>query len=325
MLVMALTFRGVSATDWVRPGINTNKPIWGIRGGLLWAIAPSGFREGEPRGLIRLGYPVLTNGGYDLINFIAIEPIVAKHRGFSELEQSKLDGLAGKRIWSDSTNSLVGAYLSSGKLERALNGTETLEVPLQVEAFQNGARIRLIARQRSERPDELELSIFKQEDSAAIDYCILTATMGNMARCRQLWLKQRLVTSGELYPSPQQDKFGFVRHREFPLSDLHQDPTNGVLVAITTDESNPASIYPFAGSESWHYAGVKVTQYWRIPPGDHLDGLQAVVNGRLTYWRSRQPIPGGIAFENFELREKFQQGQRFIFGITRATPAGLGL
>jgi hypothetical protein len=325
MLVMALFYQSVSATDWVRPGVNTNKPIWGVRGALLWAIPPAGFREGEPRGLIRLGHPVLSNGAYDLINFIAIEPIVRGHRGFSELEQSKLDGVAGKKIWTDSANSPLGAYLSPGKLERAPNGTETLEVPLHVEAFDNGARIGLIARHRSDRPEELELSVFKEEGSTPIDYCILTATMGNMARTRQFWLKQRIVTSRELYPSHQEDNFGFAPHREFPLSDLHQDPTNGVLVAVTTDEANPASIYPFPGSESWHYAGVKVTQYWRIPAGDVLEDLRAAVNGRYSYWSSHQLIPGGIAFENFELREKFQQGQRFIFGITRATPRDLGL
>ena len=73
-----------SAVDWIRPGLSTNQPVWGIRGGLLWAVAPAGFRTGEPRGLIRLGYPVLPEGRYDLINFIAVEPIVRGGRGFSE-------------------------------------------------------------------------------------------------------------------------------------------------------------------------------------------------------------------------------------------------
>lgn len=79
-----------AAGDWIRPGLNTNQPVWGIRGGLLWAVAPAGFRAGEPRGLIRLGYPVLPEKRYDLVNFIAIEPIVRGQRGFSELERSQL-------------------------------------------------------------------------------------------------------------------------------------------------------------------------------------------------------------------------------------------
>lgn len=75
------------AVDWVRPGINTNQPVWGVRGGLMWALPPGGFRpRGEPGGLIRVGYPILTNGAYDLVNFIAVEPIVRGRKGFSELK-----------------------------------------------------------------------------------------------------------------------------------------------------------------------------------------------------------------------------------------------
>src|SRR3954463_9829458 len=89
---------GVTAGDWIRSGLNTNSMVWGRAGGLLFAIPPSGFHPPEPRGLIRLGYPVLTNNNYDLINFIAIEPVVKGRKGFSELEHSQLDGRPGKRL-----------------------------------------------------------------------------------------------------------------------------------------------------------------------------------------------------------------------------------
>src|ERR1041385_6654247 len=84
--------------QWVRPGLNTNALIWGRAGGLLFAIPPAGFHPPEPRGLIRLGYPALANGSYDLINFIAVEPVVNGRKGFSELERSALDGVPGKRL-----------------------------------------------------------------------------------------------------------------------------------------------------------------------------------------------------------------------------------
>jgi hypothetical protein len=32
-----------------------------------------------------------------------------------------------------------------------------------------------------------------------------------------------------------------------------------------------------------------------------------------------------VAFENFELRERFHEGQSFVFGITRLAPEQLGL
>lgn len=64
----------LQAVDWVQAGADTNQPIWGLRSGLLWAIPPGGFpAPGGPRGLIRLGYPNLADGHYQLINFIAIE------------------------------------------------------------------------------------------------------------------------------------------------------------------------------------------------------------------------------------------------------------
>jgi hypothetical protein len=41
-----------------------------------------------------------------------------------------------------------------------------------------------------------------------------------------------------------------------------------------------------------------------------------VVNARRTYWMTESPIPGGAAFENFELRMPFKEGRRMWFGIT---------
>ena len=71
----------------------------------------------------------------------------------------------------------------------------------------------------------------------------------------------------------------------------------------------------------WKYTGKKATQYWYCSnPSNELEG---VVNGRYTYWASKSPIPGGIAYENFELTEPFQSGQSYIFGITPLSPEEL--
>ncbi len=219
-VLVAAQVQSAQSGDWIRAGLNTNQPVWGIRQGLLWAVAPAGFRPGEPRGLIRLGYPVLAGGRYDLI------------------------------------------------------------------------------------------------------YCILTATMGNMARTRLLWLKDQVISSLELYRGYRET--AFAPHSEYPLSRLHRTADGGVLVAVTNDEEKPATVYPFPDSESWHYAGFRVTQYWAKPAGAFREDLRAVVNARYTYWQSARPIPGGVAFENLELRERFHDGQKFIFGIDRRTPVELG-
>ena len=112
--------------SWVRAGMNTDRPMWGLRGGLLWGLPPSTGRSDGPRGLIRLRYPVLPNGDDDLINFIAIEPIVQGRRGFSELEWSQLDGVRGKRLWARDPGAPAGTTteLSAGRLTRLDTGAE---------------------------------------------------------------------------------------------------------------------------------------------------------------------------------------------------------
>ena len=312
----------------MRAGLNTNQPLWGVRGGLLWAIPGGGFRPASgPRGLIRVGYPIATNGGYELVNFIAVEPIVHGQRGFSELEPSALDRTRGKRIWAVGETNLTQVAseptLMPGRLSQPSPGVEQLNVTVQVEPFENGARVRLVISQRSDAPDEIHLTVHADPGSAPLEYCILTATMGNLARTRLLWLKDEVVSSLKLYPEHKGD--GFAPHHIYPLDRLTRTPQGDVLVAVTTNEGDPASVYPFPGRRRWHYGGSKVTQYWKKPRGTARDDLHVAVNARYTYWQTRQPIPGGVAFENFELRERFHEGQVFTFGITRKSPAQLGL
>jgi hypothetical protein len=79
---------------------------------------------------------------------------------------------------------------------------------------------------------------------------------------------------------------------------------------------------------NWRYRPFfSVTQYWRKDGDAHDPSLQVRVNGRARYWAggSRDPaayiaIPGGVSFENFEMRENYAPGQKFYFGITRRSP-----
>ncbi len=311
------------AGDWVRPGMNTNQPVWGLRGGLQFAIPPGGFTWGDngPRGLIRIGYPMLPQGRYDLINFIAIEPVVGRARGLSELEKSSLDGRQGKMFWigpSFPTNREPAA-ISSGDISSPAPGVEQLNVSLRVEKFDNGAHVRLVLSQRSDAPDELRLSVYAEPDSAPMKSCILTATMGNKARARLLWLKDGDISSAKVFGAYQGPDF--TPHAFFPLTRLSRNARGDVLVAITTDEANPAEATGL--SRFWQYQGESVTQYWRKPAAGIDESLRCAVNARFKYWMSSTPIPGGLAYENFELVENFKDGQEFIFGVTRRPPAEL--
>jgi hypothetical protein len=324
-IVLLFVVDAAPATEWVRAGVNTNVPVWGVRGGLLWAIPPGELRgRGGPRGLLRVGYPVLTNGGYDLVNFIAVEPIVNGRRGFSELEPSQTDQRQGKLFWA--VTDAVGTNrndLVPGRVTRLPTGAEQLAVTVRVEPFANDAKVRLVITQRSDAPDEIKLTLHADPDSAPLDKCILTATMGNLIRARQLWLKDEVVNSLALYARHRGD--GFAPHAVYAPDRLPRVEGRDVLVAITTDEADPAAAFPFPGTRRWYYGGLPVTQYWRKPAAAVGPDLRAVVNARYTYWQTQRSIPGGVSFENFELNERFHEGQEFIFGITRRTPAQLGI
>jgi len=284
--------------------------------------------------------PYLGDSKDHVINFIAVEPVVAGRRAFSELEVSGLDRTRGKRMWSaddapgaegTSRHGATGAEGAAsgagrngppparGRIERA-GDIETLTVFVFVEPFAGGARPYLRLRFRSDRPEEVDLAVFAQPGSARMDACILTATMGNYARLRRLHLKDRTVTAGGLWPDFRGN--GFAPHARFALGDLFRMPDGSAIVAATPDEPNPADAEYARGTPAWwRYEGAVATQYWRAAD-PHRD-LAAQVNGRATYWGWHTAIPGGVAFENVELVAPFAAGQTFTLGVTRRTPAHL--
>jgi hypothetical protein len=321
LLLIILLLAGVcmahaSAIEWVRAGMNTNAAVWGIQGGLQFALHPAGFSGGDggPRGLIRIGYPTLTNGGYDLVNFIAVEPIVKGRKGYSELEKSAIDGKNGKAFWTG-RSAKPEERLEAGDLRQLEGGVEKLSVDVSVEKFENGAQVRLQLSQRSDAPDELKLTVHAVKGSLEMESCILTATMGNKARARLLFLKDGPVSSLQLYPEYQ--GMHFAEHRIFGVERMWRAGNGDAVAWIENDEENPGAAQPFGRPHFWDYRGRKVVQYWRKPVAEVTDSLRCAVNARFTYWGGQRPIPGGISFENFELREPFREGQSFIFGVSK--------
>ena len=147
--------------------------------------------------------------------------------------------------------------------------------------------------------------------------CILTATMGNYARLRRLHLKNRVEEAQHVYHPFLPVFAGFAAHRQWGIDELLVRDGRA-FVAATPDEPDPAHArYSPDVSRNWHYQGAVATQYWhaRARPG-----LVARVNARQTYWASHSPIPGGVAYENFELEAPFEPGQEFCFGVTPGMP-----
>jgi hypothetical protein len=313
-------------SDWVRP-LGAKEPlIWGRKDGIIFGLPSDGGLPG-PRGLIRVGVISAATGRPQLLNFLAIEPVVEgpgsrfSRMAFSELEFSSLDqGFRGKRLWVDpDTMSVQESFRGSlSTVPAHPNPIERLAVRIAVERFTaNAAHVYLIASIDSDRPGELHLAVFQQSDSAPVEELTVTATMGNFERLRWLFLKDRVVDSHVLFGSYVGD--GFVEHENYPVDEMLRIGDGDAVALCASDEPLPSSA-PSTASAFWHYPLPRLTQYWRVPAHDIEPDLRVKVNGRRVYWGSHDPLPNGVAFENFEVRQRYKPGQVFIFGVTANEP-----
>lgn len=299
---------------WIRgEAAGVPLPVWGFSDGLQIGLSPLP----GPRGLLRVYAPYLDHPVGRVINFIAVEPIPkgSTERGLSELERSRLDNKPGKRFWSTDSPEESAPNQSSLPVKgivETIDGEERLCVYVLLEPFDNGAHVYLKLTFRENRPHEVGIATYTHEDSASLDYCIVTATMGNYARLRRLQLKERVVRAGVLWPDYQGD--AFATHAKFPLAELIRTTEGHALATCTTDEADPTAASYAPGTRwHWRYQGKLAAQSWRSE--DPHPDLQVWVNGRYTYWGSRSPIPGGISFENFEMVSPFRQGEEFNFSV----------
>lgn len=275
-----------------------------------------------------------------MFNFIAVEPVVDGEIELSEISPSRVDGKWGKLMWAANSEE-PSAYRPSAITRGVITHpdpsnpeVEELSIYLFMEQYLNGAHPYFRLSVRSDRPEELALEIFHREDSTPMERCVLTATMGNYARLRHLYLKDRVIDSRQLYEG--YDEIHFIEKDPYPIAEFPKDENGDFMVIAAPNESfAELSAWPqdaaYLRRWTWRYRPYfKVTQYWR-KEGDRFDpSLRVRVNGRARYWTGGSDnkelyvkIPGGPAFENFELREKYYPGQKFIFGITRKEPAEL--
>lgn len=289
------------------------EPVWGHADGLRVGLWPLG----GPRGLLRIYAPYLGHPHGRIVNYIAVEPIARGEtaRGLSELEWSAMDDRQGLRFWStDSPDDLAprdpafpvrGVVTTDGDVD-------TLTVYVVIEPYRSGAAVYVRLRFCSDRPHEVALASFSRPSSVPLAACVFTATMGNYARLRILHLQQGAVTATELWPGFSGD--GFAPRACFPLEQMLHNPTGAALLVATPDEARPDAAAYVPGTPAWWtYTGELATQYWRHE-APHLE-VRGCVNGRSLYWQTRATIPGGIAFENFELIEPFREGSEVWFGV----------
>jgi hypothetical protein len=316
----------VTWDGWILPASADNaQPVWGIAGGLSVGL----WMGRGPRGLIRIYTPYIGQPAGRVLNFIAVEPIITKKRGFSELEHSDLDNRRGKAMWT-ATKMSETAAVPRGHFEPAQpqfvknSDTEEMIFYVYVEPYRSGARPVIQVILCRERPHEVKFRLYSADGGVPMRTCILTATMGNYARLRHLWLQAEVVSSRLLWPdfNSRGPLFeGFAPHKSWSVNKL-ATIDELVIAAATTDEAVPArATYKENVPPGWRYQGRTATQYWRAP---RHPKLVVRVNGRTTYYGNHTEIPGGIAYENFEMEVPFQSGQEFVFGVTPSPPWILG-
>ena len=339
LFVAALAQQTTADPNWIRPENTRSPSVWGIRNGIVIGLWPYGIETsgekqgGGPRGLIRVGYEY--KGHVYLINFIAIEPVVDGKMEFSEVSPSITDGKWGKLIWAGSdpdAGSFYPASITRGKISHPDSlhpATEELSIYLFMEKFRNGAHPYLRLSIRNDRPEELGLQLFAAKNSAKMERCALSATMGNYSRLRLIHLKDSLLDSRRIYKD--YDDINFIDEPgKFPAEKLMRDRNDDFIVIAETNESFPSlADWPqspeYEKRWNWRYRPFfKLSQYWRKEKVGHDPSLHLRVNGRKYYWsvaslnkKDYVAIPGGTAFENFELREKFYEGQKFYFALSR--------
>jgi len=300
---------------WIRPGDRGDQePRWGLVDGIQVGLPPSP----GPRGLLRVFTPYLNHPRLRLVNFIAVEPIPADsdRRGYSELEPSTLDaGENGKRFWSGDDSDGLQAPRDPLNPSRGVvdevDGVERLTVWIGVERFDNGADVRVRMRFHADRPHEVEVAGFGNDDSVPLRSLVLTATMGNWARLRRLELLNEDATPAKLWPGF--GGTGFTEHARFGLDVVRRDG-EAALVSAIGDEVDPWSVeYADDTATHWHFEGLRARQSWRVD--DPHPDLEVLVNARWSYWASASEIPGGAAFENFEIVEPFRQGASYRFSV----------
>lgn len=297
------------AVEWIRPsGTADAKPVWGIRGGMsvgLWAGQ-------HPRGLIQIFTPYLKQSDGRVMNFIAVEPVVGGVRDLSEIQTSAIDKKQGKLMAAvDQLDPKAAPKFDAppacGVITRDGN-VETLTVFIVVERFDNGAQPIVRITFRSDRPHEVALATFAADASEPMEFCVLTATMGNFGRLRKIHLKDETVEAAKVFAGKELDGWKFFPWVEWPADRLKRIGTDLTISAIGELDPKDGPAAP----PGWQYEGLPATQTWTTAA---RDGLIARANGRVTFWASEAPIPGGASFENFELKSPFEAGQELRFRI----------
>src|SRR5690606_4823394 len=103
-----------------------------------------------------------------------------------------------------------------------------------------------------DRPYEVEIAKYASEGSDELENFIVTATMGNYARLRKLYLKNETQSSTKIWPNYVGD--AFTAHAHFPVQDFIDNQKGEVYFVAAPDEKQPQKAsYGQDTNHHWKY------------------------------------------------------------------------
>jgi len=292
--------------DWIYPATANDNSVWGIKKGIAFGVQRNGTPpqiDEAPGGTWAPGllYIMWTDsqGKTHFFNYLGFEVLSAK--GLDQSEAEKIVFTPGE---PKIENNIMTVVFKMSEFQRnKISGIITVRID-------------------KNHPREIEISAQNpDQETDPVLYFHVSATAGNLARLRNLYLKDEVVNSRELFAGMQQNAACFYPLQTFDLSKLPIDAAGNITVYAGNDETGQW-VGDWGSATAPFYGGQKFYQYWKKYPGSYKDDLKITVNARDKYFSgflnscNGKQVLGGVAYENFDMAEQYFDGQTFWYGYS---------
>lgn len=290
----------VLVDGWILPENNNYNPVWGIVDGIAFGVQESGKpprMDNAPGGTWAPGliYVMFTDEKGETYFF--------NYLGFSVLGEKGLDQSEAEKIVFTPVSEKVKEGVLTVVFETS--NFDKYNFPLEITLTVDKSRPR-------------EIGISTRAIGSA-NYVHVSATAGNLGRIRNLYLKEETINAKDLYSGEEPGQGCFYPIKLFSLDRLKVD-SSGVIVYAGNDENG--WVGEWGSDVAPYYNKPKFYQYWRKYSGSYNSDLKVTVNGRDSYFSgfvnpcNGKKVSGGVAYENFDMIEKYYDDQKFWFGYS---------
>lgn len=296
--------RPVLSDGWILPENNDNNYVWGIANGIAFGVQKNSKppqMDNAPGGTWAPGliYVMFTDetGKTYFFNYLGFSIL-----GKNGLDQSEAEKIVFTPVSTKAEGDILTVVFETSNFDK---NKIPLNVALKID---------------KNKPREIEISTSNpMQDSKPVIYIHVSATAGNLGRIRDLYLRDEVVNSKDLYAGEQPGNGCFYAIKLFDLDRLKAD-SSGIIVYAGNDESG--WVGEWGSDVAPYYNKPKFYQYWRKYSGSYKPDLIVTVNGRDHYFSgfinpcNGKEVSGGVAYENFDMLEKYYDGQKFWFGYS---------